>query len=465
MKKQKDTNSLSAAQRPLARRLISGASWATLSKVLTYPAGLILTVFLARLLSAEAMGGYFLATSLVAGCVALVQLGMGRALVKLIAKALAESMHGVARQVVRVGISTVLIFASVVAFAMVTLLGEPLLSMLEGGEYLRQSLLWICLMMIAMAMVELFTEILRGFHDLRGASLLVDQLLQRLVLVSVLCVFWVSGIQLSLDDVLRYSFYSAAVAVVAGALMIRANISVLGDGSENIPLIDIYKLGPPFLILRINFWLFNMAGIWVLGMYRPLEEVALYGAANIITSLVLASQTIMNGVGAPVIVELFHKQRLGLLENIIRSAGFFALLPALSLTLLLLFLGESVITLIYGSEYQQAANIMVVLAIGRCVAVFCGIPTTTLAMTNHQNLVMKTMLLLSALTLFAYFLLADRAGAFGVAVVTAVSIALQNLIMAFLVKHRLDVVTLPSVSPVMWQRFVQVLFKRNKTAE
>jgi O-antigen/teichoic acid export membrane protein len=264
--------------------------------------------------------------------------------------------------------------------------------------------------------------------------------------------------------VLQYSFFAAAVAAAVGALMIRANVAMLGHQGERMALLDIYKLGPPFLILRVNFWLFNMAGIWILGMFRPLEEVALYGAANIISSLVLAPQTIMNGVGAPVIVELFHKQRLGLLEKIIRTAAFFALMPAVVLSLLLLFAGESVLSLVYSAEYQQAASIMVILAAGRCVAVFCGVPATTLSMTDHQNLVMKAMLLLSLLTVGTCILVAEQSGALGIAVVTAVSIATQNLVLAYLVKKRLDILTFPTLSPVVWQRFVQEVFKRKKRA-
>ncbi len=452
-----------ASQRPLARRLLTGASWALLSKALTYPAGLVLTMLLARLLTPEAMGGYFLATSMVAFAVAVVQLGMGRALVKLIAKGLAEVSHIAVRQVVRVGISSVLVFSSLVAVALVTMFGDSLLGMLDGGEYLRLSLQWISLLIVSMALVELFAEILRGFHDLRGTSLLIDQLLQRIILVTVLLVIWLSGRQLELDEVLQYSFLSAFFAAIVGVLMIRSNLATLGDSGQRMPLIDIYKLAPPFLVLRVNFWLLNMAGIWILGIFRPLEEVALYGAANIISSLVLASQTIMNGVGAPVIVELFHKQRMNLLQNIIRTAGFFAVLPALSLSLLLLFFGEDILLWVYGAEYQQAASVMIILAIGRCIAVFCGVPAMTLAMTDHQNTVMKVMTVMSALTLAGYFMFAGQAGAPGVALVTALSIASQNLVLLYLVRKRLGILTLPIIAPEVWRSFLQELFKRKRS--
>jgi len=454
------TAKTAASQRPLAKRLVSGASWALLSKLLTYPAGLVLTILLVRLLTPEAMGGYFLATSMVAFAVAVVQLGMGRALVKLIAKALAESSHRAVRQVVRVGISSVLFVSILVAVVIATLFGDALLDTLDGGAYLRESLRWISLLIISMALVELFAEILRGFHDLRGTSLLVDQLLQRIILVMVLLFLWFSGAQLALHEVLQYAFLSASFAAIVGAVLIRSNLATLGDSGEPMPLVNIYKLAPPFLVLRVNFWLLNMAGIWILGMFRPLEEVALYGAANMISSLVLAPQTIMNGVCAPVIVELFHKQRMSLLNNIIRAAGFFAVIPALFFSLLLLFLGEDVLFWIYGGEYRHAASVMSILVIGRCVAVFCGVPATTLSMTDHQNTVMKVMTSLSILTLVGYFLFAEQAGAPGIALVTAISIAVQNLVMVFLVRKRLGMLTFPALSPAIWQGFVQQLLQR-----
>ncbi|VAW54792.1 hypothetical protein MNBD_GAMMA06-612 [hydrothermal vent metagenome] len=457
-------NKTAVSRRPLAKRLVSGASWALLSKLLTYPAGLVLTVLLVRLLTPEAMGGYFLATSLVAFAVAVVQLGMGRALVKLIAKALAKSSHQTVRQVVCVGISSVLVFSLFVGLSLVTVFGDALLATLDGGDYLHASLRWISLLIISMALVELFAEILRGFHDLRGTSLLVDQLLQRIILVTVLLIFYFSGVQLALHDVLKYSFLSASFAAICGIFLVRSNLAVLGDGGEKIPLQVIYKLGPPFLVLRVNFWLLNMAGIWILGMFRPLEEVALYGAANMISSLVLAPQTVMNGVCAPVIVELFHKRRMKQLNNIIRAAGFFAVIPAMLLTLLLVLSGEDVLFWIYGNEYRQAASVMTILVIGRCIAVSCGVPATTLSMTDHQNTVMKVMTLLSLLTLLSYFLFAEQAGALGIALVTAISIAMQNLVMVFLVKKHLGMLTFPALSPAIWQGFVQQLLKRKPAA-
>jgi O-antigen/teichoic acid export membrane protein len=132
------------------------------------------------------------------------------------------------------------------------------------------------------------------------------------------------------------------------------------------------------------------------------------------------------------------------------------------LSLVLLFSGETILLWVYGIEYQQAAMIMIVLAAGRCFAVFCGVPATTLAMTDHQNLVMKVMTTLSLLTLVGYFMVADQAGTFGVALVTAISIATQNLVMAYLVRRRLGILTWPTFSPDIWQKFVQQLSKRKR---
>jgi O-antigen/teichoic acid export membrane protein len=418
-------------------------------------------MLLARLLSSEEMGGYFLATSLVALAVALVQLGLGRALVKLIAGALANNSPSAARQAVHVGIVTVGVISSLAAVGLTLEPGHLLIGLLDSGDLLYKSLRWIALLTLTMALVELFAEMLRGFHDIRSASLLVDQLLQRLILVACLFVIWLSGIELNLDQVLLLSFVSALFAVLVAAKFIRTNLSKIGYGGSRTEIGKILRLGPPFLVIRLNFWLLNVASVWVLGMFRPMEEVAIYGAANLLASLVLAPQTITNGVSAPIIVELFQKQRTDLLENIIRAAAFFALIPASLLAIVLIIYGDHVLRLIYGGAYAQGFLVLAVLAVGRCVAVACGAPSITLAMTQYQNTVMRVMTVTSVVTLTAYFLLAPRAGSLGVAMVTALSVALQNIGLVYIVRKKLNILTLPGFSPDAWKRFALKIKKKD----
>ena len=73
------------ALRPLGERLVSGASWAFLGRMLALPVGLLSTMLLARLLSPADLGAYFLAFSLANLLAILAQLGLGRPMVKLIA--------------------------------------------------------------------------------------------------------------------------------------------------------------------------------------------------------------------------------------------------------------------------------------------------------------------------------------------------------------------------------------------
>jgi len=448
-----DRNSSTPQQRPLASRLISGAGWALMGKGLTYPIGLALTMLLARLLSPEELGGYFLATSLIALVVSLVQLGLGRALVKLVATSLANDSPTTARQAVQVGMITVTVVAGLAALGLVLEPGYWLIGLLDGGDFLGRSLRWIALLALSMALVELSAEILRGFHDLRGTSLLVDQLLQRIILATCLVFAWLLGVELRLDQVLLISFLAALVAVLTGARFIYTNLSKIGYGGVRSSIIGIIRLGPPFLVMRLNFWLLNVAGIWVLGMYRPPEEVAVYGAANLLAMLVLAPQAVTNGVSAPIIAELFHKQRSDLLESVVRAAAFFALVPALLLTILLSVYGDSVLQIIYGDRYTQGIIVLAILAVGRCVAVACGAPSITLSMTAYQHTVMRMMMMTSTVTLLAYFLVAPESGSTGVAVVNGLSIALQNIVMVYIVRKKLSIVTFPGISSNSWLRF------------
>lgn len=449
--------------RPLGQRLLRGGSWALLGKVLTMPTALGLAIVLARVLGPGDLGGYFLATSLAAFLIILVQLGLGRAMIKLVAGAMANQRPALALRAIRIG-TTAFVLAVIGAVALIVAPpGAMVVALLEDGQRLIVYLPWIALMVAGMATTEFTAEILRGFHDLRAASLLADQLLQRLLLVLLLLALWALGSTVELGLVLALAAMTATLAASMGTLGVihhrrslgRQPASAEASDEAGLGVWDVLRQGPPFLLMRLNFWLLTGAGIWVLGMFRPAEEVAVFGAAAYLALLVQAPTVALNNVLMPVAAELLSRRDHRLLEQVARGAAGVAGLPSFAFALLLLVAGGFVLDLVFGPAYAVGHAMVAILALGRCTGVALGPCPILLTMSDHQRDVAIVMTAMSLATLAGLVAVAPAYGGVGIALVVAVAIAAQSLILAWLTYRRLEIAVWPEVSPAAIRRLLR----------
>jgi len=435
-----------AAPPSLAQKLLRGGLWAIAGKVSTMPVAVLLATLLARLLEPAQLGGYFLAMSVVAAAAALVQLGLGRAMIKLVASSIATGRPGTARWAVFAGIGVTTAAALCAVILLATAPGRALADTLEGGDLVRPVLLWVGLLTACFALTELLTETLRGFHDQRAASLLGDQLLQRALLCAGLAIWLLLGTTPDVEAVLVAALAAAAVATALALWLTWRHVRFLGHRGEAPPLATVLREGLPFMLMRGNFWLLSNGSIFALGIVRPAEEVALFGAATYLALLIQAPVTAANAVFAPVAAELFGRERTGLLGRVARGTSAAMLLPALALVVVLLLFGGPILELVFGPAYGAGHTIAVILAVGRCLATIFAPCAMLLAMSDRQADLAWVMSVSSIVSIVGYALAGPVWGGAGIAAVVALSLAVQGLLLGLACRRRLGIAVYPHVT-------------------
>jgi O-antigen/teichoic acid export membrane protein len=421
----------------LARRLVRGGAWALLGRSLGLPAGLTTAVLLARLLSPAEVGGYFLAMSLITIAAFFAQLGMARPVVKLVASALATGRPEAARHTIRVALLTTLAGGAVLALLIADGPGMWLASMLRDGDLLGRVLPLVALLVVAYALVDLMAESLRGFHDLRAASFLGDGLAQRLLLAVVLATLWASAAPLDLATVLELSLVNSALVLLLAGAVLGLRLKALPRHGARFRTREILEHGPPFLAVRLNVWLLAGADLWILGIFRSAEEVAIYGVASRMALLVGIPLLVVNATLAPAIAELYSRGERARLQAALRAAATLSTIVSIAVLAVFALLGQALLEVAFGPAYAGSFVILVVLGLGQLVNVACGSCTLALTMTGHQRDVLVIATLAAALTFAALFLVAPAFGAPGVAAVIATSLALYNVALALAVRRRL----------------------------
>ncbi len=418
-----------------------------IGRVISIVLGVGINALLARLLTPTEFGAYFTSFTMVIVGAVIAQLGLDRAVVKVAAAAIGVGEPGRARGAIlrslSIGAVSSLVVGSMLAFVIGPFLAEhvfdsPVVEMampLAGG--------WL----IATALQSLMVETFRGLQDF-GRATLYDALLVDILLATTLGVIYASdSIAIDIRGAVGISAGATLLVVLLGARhLVREVRAVQGTGA--LQRREIFDVAWPSLVTNVAiYFLGSGIDLLVLGAFRPQREVALYGAATRLVTLVATPLWIIRGVMPPIVAELDAKGQRRQLEDTLRAGASLAGLPSLAILMVFVLFGAGVMEIVYSDFYRQGSTILVILSIGRLVAVWSGAAGITLMMTGHQRSMMVVTLCTGALSVVAGIWAADRYGAVGVATATASVAVLQNFLQVGLARRYVGVWTFVQLSP------------------
>jgi O-antigen/teichoic acid export membrane protein len=431
----------------LKRRLVSGGAWTLANRMLVTVTQLAALALLARLLSAQDMGVYFLIANLVAVVTVFAQLGLTQSVVRLVAEALATNRLGRARAAIN---KTLLLgsASAIVVTAMFQLgIGQWLGQTVFQSPLMAALTLWAAIWMLAQTMQRFLDEVFRGLHDLKLAAIFGGMVSGALTVVLLGAMHLVRG-SASLEEVLMLQAAAFGAGVVLAALVLKRKIRPL-RGEGDIAFSEIMALSWPLFAASMTNIILLRADLWILGMYLPDEEVAVYGAAARIITVVAIPLVMASAILAPMIAELNAKGEKARLERVLRAVATLGGIPALAVILCFIVFGQPLLELIYGEElYRRGWLVLVMLGLAQLVNVWSGVCIQLLMMTGHQKAVMYITLVTSILAILVALVLVQPYGIEGVAFAFACGIALQNVGMVVHSKRKLGVKSYMLANPL-----------------
>ena len=391
--------------------------------------GLVSNALLARILSPQDLGAYFLAVSIMLFGATAGSLGLNQAVVRFVAESLGN------KQFRRVRHTVILTFGYGVLGAFGVGLAYLLFGHLIGGNLFGVPALvsvtgLVAGGMVAISLQQLLAEVFRGFNDIRLASLF-GGLSSAVFLVICLGLLWVFGGQATLVIVMFLSAGSSFASVLLGSLLLRRKVTALpGEGTEGwIGYKDIFRVAWPLLITNLALLILTQADLWILGAFRPQEDVAIYGAAARVVFLLAMPLLVVNLVVMPLIAEMYAQGRRAELERTLRASATLAGIPASLILLIFVLLGAPLLGLVYGDYYRAGAVVLTLLSLGQLVNVWTGSSGMTLIMTGHQLVMMAITVVWGAVTIVVCLGVVGQYGPTGVAAATTTGLALQNVSM------------------------------------
>jgi O-antigen/teichoic acid export membrane protein len=411
----------------IGKRLISGGAWAFAGQIITVFSVLAVNALLARLLAPAEVGGYFLTVSLVWVSAAVAQLGLNRAVVRLVAESLGRDQPGRAVRavhlVLRLGALGVFIVAGALALGAAKWLAVHMFDSVLIASVAKLAALWV----FVFAFQGLLAESLRGFHDVRLATFfggVITSLLSALLFAGL----WLMQGHSDLEQVIMLSIIAGTINILIAFQLLRRKLKPLGEENQ-LDVARVLDVAWPMWVTTLTLIALTQADLWVIGIFRTQDEVAIYGAAARLVALVAMPLTIVNAVVPSFIAEMYAKREKQDLESALRSAATMASIPALLVVTIFLFLAAPILGIVYGEYYRQGAAVLILLGSGQLVNVCAGSCGVILMMTGHQVLMMSITIACGALTVVGAILLVEPYGVTGVASVAAAAMLLQNALM------------------------------------
>lgn len=423
----------------LRQRLLSGGVWALLSRVVAVVAGVGVNAILARLLTPDELGAYFLAVSIISFFTIVACMGLPQVLVRQIVRL---RSRGDSSQVNSIVLSAfVMVFTTGLLLMLLFGLGvgQMAVDALFHSAVLKETVVWVFLLIVIAALLQMVSEAFRGFHDIRQASVFGTALNMSLMFIVMLYVFY-SGVSLSVVDAIQLLMVCYIVTLILASLFLKRKLS--GYHCHQIRLSGFTELlssGMAIMLMGAATFLSFQGALWFVGYALDQHAVALYGVVLQMTGVLVMLHGLLAVVSQSSMAELFAKKQLATLEKLTRTVALLSLLLAVSILLVFVLFGSELLAVVFGSSYQESYTLLVLVCSFYTVGIFFGPSGMVLMMSGQEKRLMNLVFISILMRVVLAGSLVEPFGLMGIAAGWGIGGWMQNVMSWVLVKRELNI--------------------------
>jgi len=436
------------------QRLITGGASALTGRICTVMVHLINSALLARLLSLEEMGSWFLAMSVIGFSIIIAPLGVNRSVVRFVAESMGVGKPGRAKsaigKVFAVGIVGSLGLAAIYVFG----IGDLLFTKVFHSPHIASVTILIALLIIAKTFQTIVADSLRGFHEILLAVIFAGLLTSLLVAVSYAYLL-IANKNGSFSIVLWIQLGAVCLSVSFGTAALFRRLAPLKE-DQSLPVSELLKVSLPMWFTSLMIFVLTQTDLWIIGSVLPPEDLAVYGVARRIVLLVVMPLGVVQSFVPPIIAEFYAKREIKTLERSLRLTATVACLPALGAFLLFILFGGEVLSLVYGEFYRRGSTVLLLLCLGQLVNVWAGTCGITLNMVGFERIMLWISLASGLATVIGACLAVHPFGIVGVASVYAGGMILQNILMLGFTRFKCGIWTCANLNPFELSRIAKL---------
>lgn len=372
----------------------------------------LFTALLARLVGVQFLGIYSLGNSITNIAGVLSKAGTDVGLMRYISRRDIEKDRESIKTDIRSTLKMGLIFSIIIMLTQIILSGWLAENVFEESSLLRIVLIVYAVSIPFTALMTIATFATQGFQLLKY-KVFVEYILNPTVLiVSMIFVYFVFSSELAiilptlLTGIVGFIVANYFLKKVAGV-----NILNIGKISFNKKILT-YSL--PIMFTMILGTLLHWMDIIMLGYFTNLETVGLYHPAVRTAGLQQSILIAFAGIFAPMFSKYYAQ------NNIIGMHHIYKLVTRWILTLvtpifILIFLFSTKIMLLFGADFIQSSEALIILAIGTSIFAIFGVSSTALVVSGYQKLNLINALSATIINICLNIILIPKYGIMGAA--------------------------------------------------
>ena len=452
----------------LKQRMVDGGMWAAGGRLIAIAAAFVLNLILARSLTPADYGVYFVVLSTMIILATVGTLGMDRIVVRFVAARRTVGDWNGVNAVIRRCMMTVL--AATTLLCLVFYLLTPwffthVVKMPAAIALSGLMVLWLFFSTVQRQLAETF----RGLHDIRCATLFGgfrnNGILISLTTCGTLLILWVSG-AMSLVTAFATTVCTSLLVVIVATWTLRRRLRAADGQSPPAGLSEEWSTGRvlyegwPLWLASLLAVLRAQANGWFAAGFDSAENVALFAIAERFALLMTAPLTIVNMLLPPVVAELHARGENKRMGRVVQAVGGLASLPCIVILLLIVLAGRQTLGTLFGTHYEAAYPMLVILCVGQVANMVTGAWQVVLPMTGLRRQTLRVSMCAAAVQFSCSIIGGHVAGVLGVAIGACAGAVAGNVLGLFTVRKHLGVWTFISVRRTVLMDAVALLTKR-----
>ena len=450
----------------LKQRMVDGGLWAAGGRIVAIAGAFVLNLLLARGLSPQDYGVYFVVLSTMIILATVGTLGMDRVVIRFVAARKSMGAWGDVRTIVwrclRVVLAATALLCVVFYLAMPWFFTEAV----KAPAAVAFSGLLVLLLLVSTVQRQL-AETFRGLNDIRSATLFGgfrnNGILSSVFTCCAILALWASG-ALSLATVFVTTVCTSLLVVAIAGWTLWRRLHRTGSGEAPAQgewsTASVLHEGWPIWLSSLISVLRAQVGGWFAAGFDSSDQVALFGVADRFSLLLMAPLTIVNMLLPPIVAELYARGENKRMERVVQAVGGLASLPCLAILGGILLAGRGLLGLLFGDHYEAAYAMLIVLCIGQIANIVTGSWQVVLSMTGHRRQLLRISMAAAAVQFSCSILGGYLAGAFGVAVGATAGAVAGNTLGLLAARRHLSIWTFVSVRRSVLMDAVTLLGKR-----
>lgn len=394
-----------------------------------------ISIAITRSIGPESYGIYVLALAIISFFETLAVLGMGNTVVKFVSQFKTANDSPRLRGTILYTAGVAIVLSTVLCIALVYM-APSLIHHLFEKPPLIPVLVVMALSLPFSTLTTIFLASLQGIKFVKH-QILVDQLLNPLFRLAFVI------LALSLDYHLQGVAWSYVLsqffAAMLSAFFLLRNLPEMAQGARvTIEAKTLTLFSIPLLFSALFNRLMARLDILLMGHFLPAAMVGIYGTAQRFMPLIGLPLGAFNNIFAPIIADLFHRDRKETLEDQFKIVAKWIFMTTLPIFVLFTSFSKEILS-VFGSAFTAGSEVMILLCIGQMVNAASGSSGFILVMTDkpQANLLNSALLCVMSTILNLYFV--PRYGIVGAAWASALSITILQIVRLAEVWHFLRI--------------------------